>query len=100
LNKEFMGELEGESAELKNLANVLAARNFLDLPDTLGREVKVNAHVLTLSFGTKQSKLVLQGGETVSDATTPPAGDPQTSAWRDFIAIVRVLQALARNRRE
>ena len=86
-------------AELKNLAKVLASRNLLDLPDTFGRDVKVNAHVLTLIFGKKQSTLVLQGGETVTDKTTPPAGDPQTSAWRNFIAIVRALQVLARDRK-
>jgi hypothetical protein len=86
-------------AELKDLANVLAARNFLDLPDTFGRDVKVNAHLLTLSFGYKQSTLVLRGGETVSDAMTAPAGDPQNSAWRDFIAIVRALQVLARDQK-
>ena len=82
-------------AELKQLGKVLARKHFVDLPSTFRRDVKVDAHLLTLSFGTKQSTLVLQGGETVSDETTTPAGDPQTSAWRNFIAIVKALQVLA-----
>lgn len=85
--------------ERKELAKVLAASHLLDLPDTFGRDVKVDAHLLTLSFGKKQSTLALQGGEAVTDKTTPPAGDPQTSAWRNFIAIVRTLQGLAQERK-
>jgi hypothetical protein len=86
-------------AELKELAKVLAAKSLLDLPDSFGRDVRVNAHVLALSFGQKQSTLVLQGGETVGDQVAPPAGDPHSSAWRNFIAIVRTLQVLARDRK-
>jgi hypothetical protein len=86
-------------AELKELGKVLAKEHFVDLPNSFGRDVKVDAHVLTLGFGTKQSTLVLQGGETVSDETTPPADDPQTSAWCNFIAIVKALQKLTRDQK-
>jgi len=80
--------------ELKQLGAELAAKNLLALPERFGRDVKVNAHILTLTFGGKDSSLVLNGGETVSDVTTP-AGDLQARAWRNFIAIVRTLHKLA-----
>lgn len=86
-------------ANLKQLAKVLTTEHFVDLPDTFGRDVKVGAHILTLSFGTKQSTLVLRGGEAVTDQTTASAGDPQTSAWRNFIKIVEAVQVLARDQK-
>jgi len=85
--------------ELKCVANVLAASHFLELPDSFGRESKVNAHLLTITFGKKKSELVLQGGEAVTEGTAPPEGDPQTIAWRNFISVVRAIQSLGKDRK-
>lgn len=81
-------------AELRLLAKELAAKNLLDLPDSFGRDVKVDAHVLTLRFGTKQSSLTLRGGEVASDEATPPPNDTQASSWHNFIGVIKALQVL------
>jgi len=86
-------------AELKSVAEVLAASNFLALPDSFGRESKVNSRLLTLVFGKKKSVLALPAGEGVTEETSPPAGDPQTIAWHNFILVVRTIQALAKDRK-
>ena len=85
--------------DIERVAKVLSASKFLELPDSFGRESKVNAHLLTLTFGKKKSELVLQAGETVTEETAPPAGDPQAIAWRNFISVVRAIQALAKDRK-
>src|SRR6267142_898258 len=86
------------SVEFKTFVGTLAANHLLALPDQLGRDVKVNPHVLTLSFGKMKSELILQAGESVAEQTKPPAGDHQAAAWRDFLSIVRALQVLAKEK--
>ncbi len=81
-------------SELKSLAKVLCKNRFLQLPDSLGGDPKVNPHSLTLSFGTKETTLVLPAGKSL-DEMTAPAENAQ--AWRNFAALVKALQALAKN---
>lgn len=85
-------------AELKDLAHVLAASNFLELPAFFGRDLKVNRHLLTLAFGKKKSTLVLNPGELVTEKMTPPPGDPLATLWGKFISIVQAVQTLAKER--
>ena len=86
-------------SELESVGKVLAASNFLALPDSFGRESKINSRLLTLAFGKKKSALALQAGESVTEETSPPAGDPQTIAWHNFISVVQTIQALAKDRK-
>ncbi len=81
-------------SELKSLARVLCKSHFLELPDSLGSEPKVNPHSLTLSFGKKQTTLVLPAGKSSDEMTAPPEN---AQAWRNFAAVVKALQALAKN---
>jgi hypothetical protein len=83
--------------ELKAFAKTLAANHLLALPEQFGRDVKVNPHVLTLTFRKMKSELILQAGESVAEVTKPPVDDRQAAAWRDFISIVRALQVLAKD---
>ena len=88
--------------ELRALAKMLATNHLLMLPnrlgrDELGREEKVNPHVLTLAFGTMKSELVLQAGES-GEGEQPSENDPKAAAWRDFIGVVRALRVLAKDR--
>jgi hypothetical protein len=84
--------------ELKEFAKVLVANHLSALPDQCGREVKVNPHVLTLTFGKVKSELILQAGELVAEESKPPADVRGAAAWRDFNCIVRALQGLAKDR--
>jgi hypothetical protein len=86
------------SDELKGLARSLAAKHLLTLPNHLGGDVKVNPHVLTLIFGKTQCELIAQAGEPMTTETKPPLDDPKARAERDFVSIVRALQALAKDR--
>lgn len=85
--------------ELERVAKVLAANNFLALPDSFGGESKVNSRLLTLTFGKKKSILALAAGEGVTEESSPPASDPQTPAWHNFVSIVRAIRALAKDRK-
>lgn len=85
------------SIEIQSFVRMLAANHLLALPGQLGRDVKVNPHVLTLTFGKMKSELILQAGESVAEQTKPPADDHQAAAWRDFLSIVRALQVLAKD---
>ncbi len=75
-------------AELKSLAHALCTNHFLQLPASLGGEPKVNPHSLTLSFGTKQSTLVLPAEE--------PTGNSTAANSRNFTKIVDALRELAK----
>jgi len=83
--------------QLKGIAKVMAANNFCELPESFGVDSKVNAHLLTLSFGKKESTLALKPGEAVGTETIPSANNPQSLAWRNFVAIVLAIQELAKN---
>jgi hypothetical protein len=85
------------SIEIQTFVRMLAANHLLALPGHLGRDVKVNPHVLTLAFGKMKSELTLQAGEAVAEQTKPPADERQAAAWRDFRSIVRALQILAKD---
>ena len=77
-------------AELKSLARVLCKNHLLQLPDSLGSEPKVNPHSLNLSFGTKQTTLVLPPGTSPDEVSDP--------ASRNIIAVVNALRQLAKDR--
>jgi hypothetical protein len=85
------------SVEFQTFVRTLAANHLLALPGQLGRDVKVNPHVLMLTFGKMKSELVLQAGESVAEQTKPSADEHQAAAWRDFLTIVRALQVLAKD---
>jgi len=85
------------SIEIQTFVTGLAANHLLALPGQLGRDGKVNPHVLTLTFGKMKSELILQAGESVAEPTQPPADEHQAAACRDFLSIVRALQVLAKN---
>ena len=84
--------------ERRDLANLLSAHHLLSLPAALGGDPKVNAHSLTLSFGKLKSEMKLGAGEDPTQAKAPPEGESQAGPWRDFAAIVRALEALAKDR--
>lgn len=77
-------------SELKSLARVLCKNHFLGLPDSLGGEPKINPHSLTLSFGEKQTTLVLPPGDAGDQISDEPS--------RNFSAIVQALRDLAKDR--
>jgi hypothetical protein len=86
-------------AQVESVAKVLVASNFLALPDSFGRESKVNSRLLTLAFGKKKSVLALPAGEGVTEETGPPAGGPQAVAWHNFVSVVRAIRALTKDRK-
>jgi hypothetical protein len=86
-------------SELESVAKVLAASNFLALPDSFGRESKINSRLLTLAFGKKKSVLALPAGEGVTEETSPPADDSQSIAWHNFVSVVRAIRALGKDRK-
>ena len=59
----------------RNLAQVLATNNFLELPAFFGQNLKVIRHLLTLAFGKKKSTLVPSTRSRQSDCipVTPVA---------------------------
>jgi hypothetical protein len=85
-------------SELKELAGVLAARRFFDLPNSLGSASMVNAQLVTLTFGTKESTLALSAGEEVTREMAPPPGEPHIREWRNFVSVVLAIHDLTKNR--
>ncbi len=83
--------------QLTSIARVLASNSFFELPATFGRNLKVNRHLVTISFGKKKSTLVLNGGEPIVPKPPLAPGDPHTSMWERFIAIAEAIQNALRD---
>lgn len=80
------GKLRRE--ELERIAIVLASNSFTKLPARIGRDAKINRHIFRLSFGKKESVLVLRPGETLEEAEHAP-GD----ASARFIAVATAVNS-------
>lgn len=79
------GKLDAKG--LAALAAEMDRLKLLDLPRQLGGKAMVNPHVVTIGFGTFESKLVLGTG-----APLPKADDKPTTPTARFVAIVRYVQ--------
>ena len=77
--------------ELEALAKTLAAEEFSKLPKEFGRDSKVNRQLLTIRFGDKQTRCVLNPGETPQQAA-PDKESPKAATWNHFIAIHQAIQ--------
>lgn len=79
------------SDQVVALVALLESVRFVELPPFLGRDLKVNRHMITISFGQEKSTLVLNTGEPIS---APPPGNPQAAKWDRFLRIVKTIRAL------
>jgi len=79
---------------LEALARALVRRRFAELSRRLGRRVEVNAHLVTLSFGDRDTTLVLDPGEPLGPASADAPGSRQ--AWDDFVGIVETVRGLVK----
>jgi hypothetical protein len=78
--------------QLAALAQHLAAQDFAGLPEQFGREQRGSGfHNFVLSFGKKSTRLVLEPGESLTEAC-PPRNDPKAATWSRFTALVLVIQ--------
>ncbi len=78
----FSGQLT--YGQLNGLAGVLAAQDFIKLPNRFGRELNVNPRTLTIRFGTTEKLLILNAGENL-ETTSPELS--QSPDFRRFRAI-------------
>jgi len=88
---DLLGQLTPQ--ELSAVAGLFAAERFLESPAQLGRDVKVNRHLVSLRFGVKNSTLLLNPGEDPTPESAPAPSDPQAGPWRRFVAIVHGLKS-------
>ncbi len=79
-------------AELKFLASVLDAEDFLGLPAELGAGPAINARRITLRFGEKEASLLLMPGEAPGTAAQTASGASRGPVAR-FAAIFEAVKA-------
>jgi hypothetical protein len=79
--------------DLAKLAEVLSAQGFSGLAPELGREQKVNARRITVTFGGKSSTWVLPPGQDPVEAAAAQ-GDKAGSAEKRFLAIEQAVRKL------
>lgn len=83
------GKLSPE--QLTALAAELAKQDLLKLPARIGGDPMVNPHIFTISFGEKQSQLVLGAGATLPDVDPR---NPKLAAHNRFVILVQTVQTL------
>ncbi len=82
--------------QLLALTRVLQSQSFAELPDSFGRDVKVNRHLITISVGKKRSTLVLNAGELATRKSVSEA-DAQAKLWCRFLSIIDTVQSLLKD---
>jgi hypothetical protein len=91
----FTPHLSGHLSQRQiiELAEILLAQEFHRLPAQFGHDIKINRHLISVSFGAQQSTLILNPGEP-SKTTTPRASDLKDSKWENLLAIVDTIKSL------
>lgn len=77
------------SDQLADVTGLLGMKHFCNLPEHFGRNLDVNPHLFTISYGDKSSTLVLTGGELLTEEIIPVMNTMETEALSNFFQIFK-----------
>jgi hypothetical protein len=84
---------------VRQLSQLLQDQEFLELPESFGKDVPINRHLVELSFGPERTTLTLVGGESLADVKLEDTNS-QAGMWKRFRCIANAIMKIAATHEE